>query len=314
MSFIYSQALVEASSPGKCSDTGLSVLSSGTPTPNLCLWHDKTTDVSRHSRYGMTCKPLTDDLGAELLTSWLAGFPVKTYPQPEKAQESTESAAECGRTWRGWLAKYDPSSSSWKTAQCSFIEDLGESLATFPRSGMTRGGLLWELPMLVHRTSVTGSGYLLPTPVSIDAGSGRINRSPSKGAKERPTLALMARKDLWPTPTCPNGGRSVAHVMDWRSQRTAYSASGKKVQIDLAQAVRMWPTPTAHNAKETNAKSEMNRNTPTLAAQAGGTLNPNWVEWLMGWPIGHTALKPSETARCHSALPKPSESLLEASE
>lgn len=277
MSFIYSQALVEASSLGKCSDTGLSVLSSGTPTPNLSLWHDRTMDVSRHSRFGMTCKPLTEDLGAELLTSWLAGFPVKTYPQPEKAQESKESEAECGRTWRGWLAKYDPSSCSWKTAQCSFIEDLGESLATFPRSGMTRGGLLWGLPMLERRTSVTGSGYLLPTPVSIDAGSGRVNKSIGS-SRERPTLALMARKGLWPTPT--GGGKSKTTCLgDWGG-----SGSRKKMR-QLVTDVELF-----------------------------GPLNPNWVEWLMGWPIGHTALKPSETARCHSALPKPSEFCLEASE
>jgi len=53
-----------------------------------------------------------------------------------------------------------------------------------------------------------------------------------------------------------------------------------------------WPTPTAHNAKETNAPSESKRNTPTLAAQVGGKLNPQWVEWLMGWPIGWTDLEP----------------------
>lgn len=60
------------------------------------------------------------------------------------------------------------------------------------------------------------------------------------------------------------------------------------------------PTPTAHNAKETNAPSEANRNTPTLAAQVGGKLNPQWVEWLMGWPINHTALKQSETVKSRS--------------
>ncbi len=27
------------------------------------------------------------------------------------------------------------------------------------------------------------------------------------------------------------------------------------------------------------------------------SLNPNWVEWLMGWPIGWTALKPLATDR-----------------
>jgi hypothetical protein len=26
-------------------------------------------------------------------------------------------------------------------------------------------------------------------------------------------------------------------------------------------------------------------------------LNPEWVEWLMGWPIGHTGLKPLETGK-----------------
>ena len=33
-------------------------------------------------------------------------------------------------------------------------------------------------------------------------------------------------------------------------------------------------------------------------AAAGGQLNPEWVEWLMGWPIGWTALKPLGTDKC----------------
>ena len=39
----------------------------------------------------------------------------------------------------------------------------------------------------------------------------------------------------------------------------------------------MWPTPTAHNAK-----SESKRNTPTLEAQVGGVLNPDWVRVANG--------------------------------
>jgi hypothetical protein len=31
--------------------------------------------------------------------------------------------------------------------------------------------------------------------------------------------------------------------------------------------------------------------------KGGGTLNPEWVEWLMGWPIGWTDLKPLEMDR-----------------
>jgi len=30
----------------------------------------------------------------------------------------------------------------------------------------------------------------------------------------------------------------------------------------------------------------------------GGQLNPMWVEWLMGFPIGWTDLKDSETPLC----------------
>jgi hypothetical protein len=56
----------------------------------------------------------------------------------------------------------------------------------------------------------------------------------------------------------------------------------------------LWPTPTAHNAKEGAYPAEYLRKTPTLAAAAGGKLNPQWVEWLMGFPDGHTDLSSLE--------------------
>jgi hypothetical protein len=60
-----------------------------------------------------------------------------------------------------------------------------------------------------------------------------------------------------------------------------------------------FPTPTAHNAQEGNYPSEKKRHTPTLATHAGGKLNPMWVEWLMGWPLGWTDLKPLEMDKSH---------------
>ena len=44
MSYIYSQALVAAFLPDSCLATDASVPSSGSPTPRLCLWHDKTME------------------------------------------------------------------------------------------------------------------------------------------------------------------------------------------------------------------------------------------------------------------------------
>ncbi len=44
------------------------------------------------------------------------------------------------------------------------------------------------------------------------------------------------------------------------------------------------------------------------AIPPGGSLNPTWVEWLMGWPLGWTDLRPSATGRCRNARPWPSPS------
>lgn len=75
--------------------------------------------------------------------------------------------------------------------------------------------------------------------------------------------------------------------------------SGRRIE-EIESGSRL-PTPTAHNAKETNAPSEALRNEPTLASIAGGPINPEWTEWLMGWPIGWTDLKPSETDKSLNA-------------
>tara|TARA_R110000737_G_scaffold343946_1_gene370493 strand:+ start:506 stop:952 length:447 start_codon:yes stop_codon:yes gene_type:complete len=57
-------------------------------------------------------------------------------------------------------------------------------------------------------------------------------------------------------------------------------------------AGKVWPTPAARDWKDGNYASESERHTPPLAVHAGGKLNPTWVEWLMGWPLGWTELKP----------------------
>jgi len=53
----------------------------------------------------------------------------------------------------------------------------------------------------------------------------------------------------------------------------------------------LWPTPCARDWKDNGkSPSELNRNTTTLATIAGGQLNPQFVEWLMGYQIGWTEL------------------------
>ena len=292
MSYIFSQALVAASSQGSCLDTEQSAPSSGSLTLKPCLWHDKTIEPSRLSRFGMTCKPLTESRGAELLTSWLEGFRAKTSALPETARDLTENAAECGTTWPASLAKFDPDTSSWKTAQLSLLGGLEEFSETWPRWGLMRAGECWERQTLVPRTSESASG-LWQTPVADDA----VNRQAGKwNSRGEPKLSAQV---LWPTPT-----------RDSATERTGRYAQGG-LPLTAAVTQRTYPTATAtahkgwspnHNRADTDDRLDYTvereafnpgQQTPPMR------LNPAWVEWLMGWPIGHTELKPLETDKFH---------------
>ena len=86
MSWLFSRVLVEEYLGENSLDGERCALSSGNPTPQVFLPPDKTTRFWNLSRYGMTCKPLTEPRGEELLTLFRAGFHAKTLVQPEKEQ------------------------------------------------------------------------------------------------------------------------------------------------------------------------------------------------------------------------------------
>jgi hypothetical protein len=71
--------------------------------------------------------------------------------------------------------------------------------------------------------------------------------------------------------------------------------SNRFPNLETVVGRRTWPTPVSRMWKDSGSPSEYNRNEVPLAAQVGGQLNPTWVEWLMGWPLGWTDLKPLET-------------------
>lgn len=233
-------------------------------------------------------------------SSYVAGSPsfARTSVLPEKVPESLENAPGCGPTWRASLAKYDPDSCSWKTVQLSLLGDSELCSVIWPRSGMTAGGQCWELPMLGLRTSGKGSGYV---PNNETFFHTQNTSGMDGGSNSR--KALQARMQ-WPTPTvCGNHNRKGA---------SATSGDG------LATAVRTWPTPIARDCRTVKggARSPNSRWSEPLITQVAiaegrtdGALNPQWVEWLMGWPIGHTDLKPSATARCLSVQPQHGECL-----
>ena len=157
-------------------------------------------------------------------------------------------------------------------------------------------GELFPQPMLVPFTVENESGFSLPTPCATDAGSGRFNTSVGSDNK-RPTLAMMAKRNLWPTPTTQDN-------VQIRGKGAAANAPTRGAT--LAGAVKMFPTATAtaskgwsKNHNRANSDDRLDYTIEREAHQSGvtGRLNPEFCEWLMGWPIGHTDLKPSATGR-----------------
>ena len=79
--------------------------------------------------------------------------------------------------------------------------------------------------------------------------------------------------------------------------------TGRMAQIGLTQqvAARQYGTPTSQSGTKGRSEKFLGKNKAPMpqevAKKEGGQLNPDWVEWLMGWPIGLTDLKPLATDR-----------------
>lgn len=84
----------------------------------------------------------------------------------------------------------------------------------------------------------------------------------------------------------------------WKTPIASDSANRKfyhnsRGEPNLSGMVKMWPTPKAQNSR---GNGERHRDGgPSLDVVAGGQLNPTFVEWLMGFPLGWTDLNALET-------------------
>ena len=121
-------------------------------------------------------------------------------------------------------------------------------------------------------------------------------------------MTLVDAVRLWPTPDANmgTGGRvtNPEHVTDTGLDLR----TGRKRQITIADAVRRYPTPAASDHKGSSAPGQRRGQLseaiePDANANRGDstppmTLNPAWVEWLMGFPIGWTDLEGSATPSC----------------
>ena len=109
-----------------------------------------------------------------------------------------------------------------------------------------------------RRPSYQEANQMIPTPTAVAATQGQNEADGKRGQ----TLAGAARGQLWPTPTAmtDTGGAALCK----------WGGSGARAKL-----------------KTMVSKKELN-----------GALNPQWVEWLMGFPSGWTDLEDSVTPSC----------------
>ena len=121
---------------------------------------------------------------------------------------------------------------------------------------------------------------LVTLPRSGTMRAGRIYELPTwvhrTGGKE---------SGLWPTPRSSERG-------DYQYDQGDHS----RPRASLSGAVKMWPTPQGRDWKGKSQRGGTEGNRDCLPNVVSGSLNPMWVEWLMGYPIGWTDLKHSEIA------------------
>lgn len=257
--------------------------------------------------------------------------PARTSAQRERVRGSRVSEADCGRSFAGSFARFDRAACSWKTHQFSLLGDLELFSETWPRWGMMRSGVSWvrktpsgllELRSLITSEGASGSVQRFPTICAADGERGgrgdllqMVRGDVNKHFKRLPTLVKTQRGD------CPSERRrntpglvsavkalperlmtptkQDAHGRSYHNQRDGsrrLSLLGQVVGTEKECCIRL-TTPTYQDASNNGAPSQMVRNSQPLNAQVGGVLNPLWVEWLMGWPIGWTGLQPLEMDR-----------------
>lgn len=181
-------------------------------------------------------------------------------------------------------------------------------------------------PSNLRRDSVPlgAMAQMFPTPISHDAKSA----SPIDAKKHH-----LAGMIMFPTPSSQEPGISPERLVDkdgnppehW-NQRLYDKETGRLCQKGLSQVARMWRTPSATDGargvggqakkliqgiteRDSGQPIQKTLHTDVLMQQmedqgyspenlpevVSGQLNPTWVEWLMGFPLGWTDLSVSGT-------------------
>ena len=185
------------------------------------------------------------------LTSYAEGSPARTYQKPVQAEGSRGRGAACSSRPFAWLQYLSLGTFCWRTSQRSLLGGWIEYSASWPRSGMTQNGTAYRLQTLAHRISATGY------------------------------LSLEQKREIFPTPI----------VGDSRAAGSRKKRSCLSLTDVVCRGRRRWPPPAASATRPRGNPESLSVQRRILAGKqvalsqtVSGMLNPEFVEWLMGFP------------------------------
>lgn len=262
MNWFFSQAWVDLCLRLNILDTKSCVALKETHIAKPCLKPVKKTAASNLSLSSLTSTSLMEDHGVALWIQYLRDSRAKDSLLQENKREQTIPETS-GQPQQGSSKKYVQAELFSKTYQES--ESTSESWPeTLPIWGMI------------------ANGELLPL--------------------EKPELDILENDGgAWPTPTVSDSGGGARPAQQGEKGWYNVNKDGTRWGAILRDAVpaheKKWPTPTASDHKggtDTPRKdtgvSRNDRLDHCLEPGQKGKLNPDWVEWLMGWPVGWTDL------------------------
>ena len=180
---------------------------------------------------------------------------------PEAMQERERWPTPQSRDYKG--ARLDGKTSAG--SQTNLNDAVRQEWATPSAAdavGSTGGGQGRSLRTDIHNWK---KEEMLPTPRSRDwkdtGDPAKLAALIDKGHQETlPRVIAKQQVKLWPTPCAQSKGHYSGDIQDW-------GGSGNPLRDKSLRESR----------------------------GVNGALNPTWVEWLMGYPLGWTVLKDSET-------------------
>lgn len=233
-------------------------------------WKIRATKQGRLIYQLAVSMPPTDDIESSLLPTpyaWDAQRGPSSQPYNPKSKSQKDRILPNYVKWWPTPTRGDAHLSSTPEVAQRRIDEGKETLS--------RRVQMWSTPQ-----KADADVGAIPAKNIVKKGN-VLRKIDSKGVDH--SLGLAREVQMWPTPR--SGKTTSENPETWMKRQE----EGKVSTPPLGMAVQMFRTPNQRDWKGQSSKGwrerEVGDKTPTLPDQIGGQLNPQFVSWLMGFPI-----------------------------